>query len=198
MASDRRRLRRRLYAAASGQGGYFTASEAKAIGYSYQAQAYHVRVGNWIRVDRGLFRLPEWVPDVHDDLIRWTLWSDRQGVVSHETALAAHGVGEFESARVHLTVPTRFRKRDAALSLHRGELPADDIVAHPGFMITKVVRSLVDVAHSTDEDQLARAIAEAQAAGQLTARELRARAEAVDARSALHIERALQGAEARP
>lgn len=197
MATDRRDLRRRLYAAASNQGGYFTASQAKAIGYSYQAQAYHVRAGNWIRVDRALFRLPECVSDVHDDLIRWTLWSDGRAVASHATALAAHEVGEFESARVHLTVPPRFRKRDPALSLHWAELPADDVVAGVGFRMTTVVRSLVDVASSADEDQLARAIAEAEAAGQLTKRQLRARAEAVDARSALYIERAIQRADVR-
>ncbi|MGH3850356.1 MAG: type IV toxin-antitoxin system AbiEi family antitoxin domain-containing protein [Pseudonocardiaceae bacterium] len=57
MPVDRRDLRRRLFAQASEQAGYFTAAQAKAIGYSYQAQAHHVGAGNWLRIDRGLFRL---------------------------------------------------------------------------------------------------------------------------------------------
>ena len=48
MSGDRRELRRRLFNLAAGQGGYFTAAQAKAIGYSYQAQAHHVGAGNWL------------------------------------------------------------------------------------------------------------------------------------------------------
>jgi predicted transcriptional regulator of viral defense system len=120
MVADRRELRRQLFAAAAQQGGYFTAAQAKAVGYSYQAQAHHITAGNWRRVGRGLFRLAEWAPQPHDDLFRWLLWSRRQGVISHESALSVHGLGEFESPRTHLTVPShapsagRVRARPAA------------------------------------------------------------------------------------
>lgn len=192
MAVDRRDLRRRLFTVAAAQGGYFTAAQAKDVGYSYQAQAHHVAAGNWNRIDRGLFRLAEWVPDLHDDLIRWTLWSKNRGVISHETALGVHGIGELESPRVHLTVPRDFTMRDDALVLHRAELPASDVVDHGGFRVTTVLRSLIDVsAAGVDEDQLARAILEARDAGRVTLRSLRGRAEAIDLRAALRIERAL-------
>src|SRR5271169_1876510 len=127
MAADRRDLRRKLFALAADQGGYFSAAQAKSLGYSYPAQAHHVRAGNWIRVDRGIFRLAEWVPGVHDDLARWNLWSKQRAVVSHDTALLVHGVGEFESPRIHLTVPSGFRMRDDALVLHHPDLPGQDI-----------------------------------------------------------------------
>lgn len=193
MPADRRELRRRLFSQAVEQGGYFSAGQAREIGYSYQAQAHHVGAGNWLRVDRGLFRLAEWVPDLHDELARWTLWSRGRGVVSHETALAVHGIGEFESARVHLIVPPGFTRGDGALSLHRARLPVDDVLDRTGFRVTTPVRSLVDVAGSRpDEDQLARAIKEARDCGLLTIRRLRSRAEAIDTRAALHIERAIQ------
>jgi predicted transcriptional regulator of viral defense system len=192
MPIDRRDLRRRLFAAASEQGGYFTAAQAKELGYSYQAQAHHVGAGNWLRIDRGLFRLAEWIPDVHDDLIRWTLWSRGRAVISHESALAVDGIGEFESPRVHLTVPPGFTMRDSAVVLHHADLPESDIVQRTGFRTTTVARSVVDVAAlAPDQDQLSRAIDEARDAGLLTARQLRARAEAVDTKAALYVERAL-------
>ena len=192
MPVDRRDLRRRLFALASEQAGYFTAAQAKALGYSYQAQAHHVVAGNWLRVNRGLFRLAEWIPDIHDELARWTLWSRNRGVVSHETALAVHGIGEFESPRVHLTVPAGFTMRDDAVVLHRAELPPTDLIERIGFRVTTPVRSIVDIAGTTpDDEQLGRAIAEAAQAGLLTLRTLRSRAEAVDVRAALQIERAL-------
>jgi len=190
--ADRRDLRRRLFALAAGQGGYFRAAQAKALGYSYQAQAHHVRAGNWLRIDRALFRLVEWVPDVHDDLIRWTLWSKGRAVVSHETGLAVHGVGEYESPRVHLTVPPGFRMREERVALHPATLPGADVLERPGFRVTTVSRSLIDVAsHTLDEEHLARAIEEARASGTLTLRQLRTQAEAVDPTAALRIERAL-------
>ncbi len=190
---NRRDLRRRLFNLAAGQGGYFTAAQAKRIGYSYQAQAHHVGAGNWLRIDRGLFRLTEWIPDVHDDLIRWTLWSRGQAVVSHESALSVYGIGEFESVRVHLTVPPGFPLQDPAAVLHHVELSDSDVAQRSGFSVTTIVRSLVDVAAlSADEDQLARAIQEARDAGLLTTRQLRVRAEAIDVKAALYIERALQ------
>ena len=195
MTGDRLELRRQLFNLAVGQGGYFTAAQAKTIGYSYQAQAHHVGAANWLRVDRGLFRLAEWVPDRHDDLARWTLWSRARGVVSHETALSVHGVGEFESARLHLTVPPGFTMTDDALVLHHARLPETDVLDRSGFRVTTPTRSIIDVAaDSPDEDQLARAIDEALHEGLLTIRNLRARSEVVDSRAALYIERALQRA----
>jgi len=197
MPVDRRELRRRLFAQAAEQAGYFTAAQAKAIGYSYQAQAHHVGAGNWLRIDRGLFRLVEWVPNIHDDLARWALWSKGRGVVSHETALAVHDIGEFESRRVDLTVPPGFTMRDRAVKLYYADLPPGDVVQRAGFRVTNPTRSIIDVASmAPDEDQLARAIAEAREHGVMTIRGLRTRAEAVDLRAALYIERAiaLQGA----
>jgi hypothetical protein len=140
MPADRRDLRHRLFALAAEQAGYFTAAQAKVIGYSYPAQAHHVGAGNWIRVDRGIFRLTDWVPEIHDELARWHLWSKQRAVVSHETALAVHGVGEFESPRLHLTVPRGFRMRDDAVTLHSADLPREDIDARPGFRLTTVTR----------------------------------------------------------
>lgn len=197
MPQDRRDLRRRLFALASGQGGYFTAAQAQSTGYSYQAQAHHVAAGNWLRIDRGIFRLAEWIPEVHDDLVRWTLWSGGRAIVSHESALAVHGVGELESPRVHLTVPPGFRMRDDAVSLHLSDVPEPDVEERNGFRVTTILRSLIDVAaDSADDDQLGRAIAQARESGRFTLRQLRERAEALDVRAALHIERALHSIEA--
>lgn len=192
MPTDRGDLRRRLFALAADQAGYFTAAQAKAVGYSYPAQAHHVGAGNWIRVGRGIFRLTDWVPGIHDELARWHLWSKQRGVVSHDTALGVHGVGEFESPRIHLTVAPGFRMRDEALTLHTADLPQEDIEARPGFRLTTLTRSLIDVAGGhVDEDQLVRALEEALDRGTVTRRQLRARAETVDPMAALRIERAL-------
>lgn len=196
MLDERREVRRRLFELAAEQGGHFTAAQAKSLGYSYQAQAYHVAAGNWWRIERGLFRLVEWVPGPHDELARWTLWSRGRAIVSHESALAVHGIGEFESPRVRLTVPPGFTMRDDAVNLHFAELPEEDVAEHTGFCATTPLRTIIDIAaNAPDEDQLTRTIDDARRAGLVTNRRLRSRAEAIDPRAALYIERALQRGE---
>jgi predicted transcriptional regulator of viral defense system len=192
MSTDRRELRRRLFTVASEQGGYFSAAQAIEVGYSYPAQAYHASAGNWIRVDRGIFRLNEWVPGMHDHLARWTLWSKGRAVISHQTALSVHDIGEFESAKTHITVLPGFTMRDEALMVHFAELLPIDVVEMAGFRVTSALRSLIDIAATAhDEQQLARAIQDAQRKSLVTAKLLRSRSEIVDSRAAMMIERAL-------
>lgn len=196
MPVDRRDLRRRLFELAAQQGGYFTAAQAKSLGYSHQAQAHHVGAGNWWRVDRGLFRLVEWVPGEHDELARWTLWSRGRAIVSHESAMAVHGIGEFEARHVQLTVPPGFTMRNEAVALHFAEPSPEDVSIRTGYRVTTPLRTLIDIAaNADDEDQLARAINDARRAGLVTPRRLRSRAETLDPRAALYIERAIQQAE---
>ena len=193
MPTDRRDLHRQLLRLASTQSGHFTASQSTGIGYSYQAQKYHTDRGNWVRVDRALYRLPEWPVGQHDDLVRWSLWSAGIAVVSHDTALAVHDLGDANPAHVHLTVPPGFKRRAPGVVLHPGVLPPTDIRQHEGFRITTPVRTLFDVAAGhMDLDQLATAVGDACRQGSTTPALLLRRAEEHGDRVALRIERALR------
>lgn len=188
----RTELRRRLVACAALQSGLFTAAQALGAGYSYPAQTYHVARGNWRRIYRGIYRLAEWPVGSHEDLVQWTLWSRGAGVVSHQTALAVHDLGDVNPARIHLTVPPKFRARNERIVLHKGSLPPDDVEKREGYRITTPVRSLLDVARTEVEiDHLARAVEAALRRGITTRRALRSRADAFEHRAALRIERAL-------
>jgi predicted transcriptional regulator of viral defense system len=194
---DRQDLRRRLAAVAGTQSGYFSAAQARSIGYTYQAQKYHADRGNWLRVDRGLFRLPEWPPGPHDDLVRWALWARGRAVVSHETALAVHDLGEANPAAVHLTVPRDFRPRPPGVVLHRGIIEDADVREFEGFRVTTPLRTLVDLAAShLDLDQLARAVRDACERNPTVERELLARARHLPPRAASRLARALSMAKA--
>lgn len=192
MPADRTSLRNKLSALAASQSGYFTAGQAKTLGYSYSQQNFHTERGNWMRVERGLYRLPHWPIGPHDDLVRASLWSRERAVVSHESAAAVHSLGEIDPLRTHLTVPTSFRGRHPGVVLHYGTIDPIEIEQHTGFRVTTPLRTLVDLAHSaTDLDQLGRALRTALERHLVTMRQLRSRAEQLDARAALNIERAL-------
>ncbi len=84
------------------------------------------------------------------------------------------------------------RTSRSSIWLHRAELPPTDVIERIGFRATNPVRSIVDIAATApDDEQLGRAIVDAVQAGLLTLRTLRSRAESVDVRAALQIERAL-------
>lgn len=186
-------VRRRLNAAAMRQGGYFTAAQAREMGYTHQAQRYHVARGSWIRVDRGLFRLGDWPDRAEDVYVRWRLWSRDLGVVSHQSALSLHGLGDVNPVRVHLTVPRGFRSSDPAVALHRGALgPLDVEEREPGFRLTTPERSLLDAAAAElTQDQLDSAVADAVEEGLVMPRRLRERSDEFGELAALRLERAL-------
>jgi predicted transcriptional regulator of viral defense system len=172
MRRSRHTLQRELYAAAEGQGGYFTAAQAVAAGYRYPQQVYQRRIGAWEPIDRGLFRLRDFPPGEHEDLIRWSLWSrDRRGTpqaaVSHDTAADLYGFGDLMPARIHLTVPPGFRKpRPDGCALHVARLPPGDIAARGGFRVTTPNRTVLDLAASPlAEDHFAKVLRDALRAG---------------------------------
>lgn len=147
---------RRLREAAEAQGGYFTSRQAAAAGYGHSHLAYHLGVGHFERVSHGTYRLLSAPISAHDELIRLALWSrgrrdQSQVVASHATALTVHGLTLLLPDRVHLTVPTGFRKKPpAGCVLHRRELKPEEIEQREGFAVTTPLRTLVDVAQSVD------------------------------------------------
>ncbi len=198
MVRDMRDLRRALVGLAATQAGHFTAKQALGLGYSYPAQKHHADRGTWLRVERGIYRLPEWPIGPHDHLVRWTLWSRGKAVVSHHTALGVYDLGDVSPGRVHLTVPPNFRPRAIGVELHRGWLPEEDMETHEGFRVTTPLRSILDSAPLLDGDHLAGVIREAMDTGRCTVRQLRDRIRAADASTALALERALAEAQDPP
>ncbi len=159
---------RALFATAVRQGGYFTASQARAAGYGYAHIDYHLQAGNFERIAHGLYRLPEIPPCEHDNLIRLALWSrnradEPQAVVSHDTALLLHELSDVLPRRVHLTVPPSFRKRPPkGCVVHKSPLARSEVEEHAGFRVTTPLRTLLDVAESQlPQEQLEKAISDA-------------------------------------
>ncbi|NJP99543.1 hypothetical protein HCK00_03045 [Streptomyces sp. PLAI1-29] len=187
-----------LWRIAAGQRGYFTAAQAVESGYSYQSQRYHAHRGNWVSVDRGLYRLPEFsdLPTEGDEqLVRWWLWSKGRAVISHASALAAHDLGTANPSRIHLTVPRGFRQKSETVILHRAELRAADVEHRQGYRLTTPIRALVEsAADGYDQDVLEGAVAEALERGMVTRRGLLHAAQLLGSRAELGVERALGAA----
>lgn len=186
--------RARLWRRAARQRGYFTAAQALEDGYSYQSQHFHVQRGNWIRIDRAIYRFREFADlpaEEHDHLVRWALWSQGRAVVSHTTALGVHDLGIANPAEIHLTVPPGFRQRDPAVVVHRADLTPDEVEEREGFRVTTPVRAVADsAADRADQDAIDSAVAELLDRGAATKGQLLRTAQRVGPRAELAIERA--------
>jgi predicted nucleotidyltransferase len=144
----------RLFEVAESQQGYFTSADAKRLGYDYPHQHFHVKQGNWIRVDHGIYRLRKFPAAEHEDLMRWWLWSRKKGVISHETAAALYELGDLLPSKIHLTVPPDFRKRPAkSLVLHKANLSASEIEKRDDLPVTTPLRTVLDLARSHLDDE---------------------------------------------
>lgn len=195
MPGPRQDLRRQVHELAFRQSGYFTAAQARSIGFTYQAQKYHADHGNWIRVDRGMFRLPGWPSQPADSYARWSLWSGGRAVVSHDSALRVHDLSDVNPARVHLTVPPGFRAIDDAVVLHVGRLRDGDVEERlGGWRVTTPERSVADAAAAElPQEFVDDAVASGLERGLFTRRRLLRQAETLGDRAALRLERALAG-----
>jgi prepilin-type N-terminal cleavage/methylation domain-containing protein/prepilin-type processing-associated H-X9-DG protein len=146
------RNKKRVQAFADRKFGYFTSYEAQQAGYEKTKHAYHVKRGNWIKVFRGLYRLPGFEDSLASKYTKWSLWSRNrneqpQAIISFDSALYFYNIIEKEPEHVHLTVPKDFQKRNIPASevvIHRDSLPLSDLDVHDGFMTTNLFRTLKD------------------------------------------------------
>jgi len=169
---------KRLFEMASAQQGYFTAQQAIAAGYRINNHPYHVKQGHWIREYRAIYRLSNFPTQPDDQYVLWSLWSRNrkgqiQGVYSFDTALGIYDVSDVMPAKLHMTVPKKFRRNSEippVLVLHREDLDEKDYRAMRGFRITTPSRTVFDIMTAGQiEDRLIRqAVAEFTRRGLLT------------------------------
>lgn len=160
--------------------------QAAEVGYSSQLLLKHIRAGRVERTRRGIYRLVHFPAGEHEELVIAWLWSDRAGVISHQTALALHGLSDVLPAHVHLTLPQvwrsrRFRIPDGVV-LHHADVPSPDRAWFGAVPSTNPCRTLNDCAHEELPPDLLR-----QAAQQAVRRGLVIRAELGDVEEALRI-----------
>jgi len=171
-----------LFEMAQGQQGYFTAKQAAEVGYQLGSQAHHVKSGNWVRVERGIYRLARFPQSAEEQLVIYALWSrnragEPEGVYSHQTALSIHELSDVNPAKLHLTVPASFRRRARTpkiLVLHRDNLDEKDVEQRQGFAVTRPLRAIADVAvaESVSRDIIEQALTQGRQRGLVTAREI--------------------------
>jgi hypothetical protein len=183
MAQSHREAARRLYEIAGAQQGFFTTKQAKAAGFAENTHPYHLQVGNWMREHRGIYRLALFPPADRPDLVLWSLWSrnrnqETEGVYSHQTALRLHDLSDLNPSKLHMTVPTHFRRNSeipGILVLYYADLPASDVEMGQGFRFTRPLRTILDLveADAVERSMIRQALRQALERGLITRQQIR-------------------------
>jgi predicted transcriptional regulator of viral defense system len=166
-----------LYDVAASQEGLFTTRQAAAAGYSSPLLAHHQQAGRISRVRRGIYRLNHYPPGEHEELVTAWLWSENQGVISHQTALALQGLSDVLPARIHLTLPLSWQRRrfrvPSGIRLHFSDVQPEDRAWIEAVPMTSTPRTLNDCADAgVSPDLLRQAAKQALARGLATRQQL--------------------------
>ena len=147
-----------LFEAASPQGGYFTLAQARDARVSPQLLQYYLRVARVDRAGRGIFRLRHFPSTFdHEDLVPLWLWSERQGVFSHSTALMLHQLSDALPAKHHVTLPGTWQSRrlrsPSSVVLHFADLQPNERTWIGPVPVTTPLRTLEDAAAGALDEQ---------------------------------------------
>ena len=183
MAQSHREALRRLFNFAEQQQGFFTTKQAKAAGFAENTHRYHVQARNWIREHRGIYRLALFPASDRPDLVLWSLWSRNRkeevdGVYSHLTALSLFELSDLNPAKLHMTVPTTFRRNNdipGIVVLHYRDLLMSEIQTGPGYKYTRPLRTILDLteAGTVERTFIRQALLQAVDRGLITRQQLR-------------------------
>jgi hypothetical protein len=98
--------RSRLFEVMTGLGGYITADQARACGYSWALLCHHVESGRFVRVRRGLHRFRDYPSSMRQKFIApWltvgnNIGTDRAQTHWHMTSVFVVGVIRWTDGRV--------------------------------------------------------------------------------------------------
>lgn len=186
-----------LFGAASEQGGYFTAEQARACGYGFALLSHHAKTGRFIRVRRGLYRLREYPSSPREDVLAaWIAVGKDVAVVSHDSALDLLDMSDVIPDAAHLTVPRSRRNlpKLPGVKIHTTVRPLqpDDLTYRDGMVVTSATRTILDAAEAgTAPDQIELAVVQAIRRGLALPDQLRREARTRGRRVAALIDGAL-------
>ena len=156
MATKMNQKETKLYEIAEPQHGYFTAKQAASAGFLPTNYTYHVKAGSWLHEGVGIYRLKNFPVSRESQMAFYALWSRNRedqvlGVYSHETALSLYELSDVNPSKLHMSVPSIFRKWTKIpkiLKLYYCDLEQSDVQAQNGIRVTTPLRTLIDVFES--------------------------------------------------
>jgi very-short-patch-repair endonuclease len=140
------------------QHGRVTVVQLREAGLRRGAIQHAVRTGHLHREHHGVFAVGHQAPWAHGRWMSAVLACGAGAALSHRSAATLWRIRRAEGPEPDVTAPGR-RARDG-IATHVA--PTDDATIREGIRVTTVARTIADLAHVIDEDDLRRTVREAQ------------------------------------
>ncbi|MBE0686708.1 MAG: hypothetical protein IH585_12015 [Anaerolineaceae bacterium] len=159
----------KLYEIAESQAGYFTAQQARDVGFSWERLSENASTGKFNRIQHGIYRLSQFPGSRFEDLFIAWLRAGVNSVISHESALSVYELSEYLPSEIHVILPRSTSRRKKGFRIHTNVLSPEEITWREGLRVTSVERTLVDVYSSgIAQEQVELAVHQALQRGLIT------------------------------
>lgn len=115
----------------------------------------------------GVYRLATYPPSWEGELLAAVFWAGEGAVASNRSAAARWGLTGFEEGPIEITLGRSREPRGSIRIFHR-ELPEHHITRFGPLPITRVERTIFDLASNLDERELGRVLDDALRSGKVT------------------------------
>jgi very-short-patch-repair endonuclease len=136
--------------------------DLRALGIGRGAVEKAVRSRRLVRVHHGIYAFGHAPLDRETEWLAAVLACGDSSALSHRSAAAAWEIRRGEFSVVEVTAPTGRGRSRTGIRVHQSPLDPHERVEHRGIPMTSVARTLADLAHELDEDDLVRTVREAQ------------------------------------
>jgi predicted transcriptional regulator of viral defense system len=151
-----------LYQLAETQAGYFTARQAHEVGYSRERLSALTARKQFIRIQRGIYRLSHFPASRFEDLFIAQMRAGPNSIISHDSALAVYDLSDVLPAEIHVIMPRTGSRRRDDIRLHTNNIEIDEITKREGLPVTTPSRTIADViANGLGNDLVRQAVEEA-------------------------------------
>jgi predicted transcriptional regulator of viral defense system len=137
--------------------GYFTRADARAAGISDAVFEVGLHEAKIEAIAADVYHLVQFPRSDHEEYVVLWLQTDRQGVLSHETALLLHELSDILPRRMHIMVPVGFdakvRRSDSRIEVLHGDVADDErcwLGSVPYTSALRTLRDCIDIGVSPD------------------------------------------------
>jgi hypothetical protein len=151
--------------------GLITGTEARRLGFARSQIRHRLNAGRWVRVGHDLYAIAGTPRTWQRDVLAACLVAPAGTVASHLSAAALWRIAD-SSPLPHITVPRSRSGRVAIAKVHRADLDPRDVTRIGKIPVTRVPRTLLDLASVVSPKALEHAVDTALSAGQASPRSL--------------------------
>ena len=133
-----------LYKIAESQSGFFTSSQAKKAGYSWERLSSLSKQKKFTRIEKGIYRITLFPASPFEDLFIAVLKSGSNSVISHNSALSIYDLSDILPGEIHMIIPQTRSRRRKGIKYHICRISKNEITSYKGLPITTVERTITD------------------------------------------------------